>query len=116
MQAAEAAVAQIHSEEQSHCRQIVAEAKAGTVIKTGARLCPMAVCPLGHMSGYKRAVSGYMKAVLLYAQAPANAVQGPSCMQSGFCLGTASARLRRQLPKKTWMKQTGQLCPSQQRT
>ena len=36
MQAAEAAVAQVHAEERSHCRQVLAEAKTGAAVRTGA--------------------------------------------------------------------------------
>ena len=45
VQAAEVAVAQIHAEERSHCRQLLAEAKSGAVVKTGAGLQATAVCP-----------------------------------------------------------------------
>ena len=39
MQATEAAVAQIHAEERSHCRQLLAEAKTGNAVKTGESFC-----------------------------------------------------------------------------
>ena len=45
MQAAEAAVAQIHAEERSHCRQLLAEAKSGTAIQRGVTFCPATICP-----------------------------------------------------------------------
>ncbi len=44
MQAAEAAVAQVHAEERSHCRQILAEAKTGAAVKTGANAWLSIVC------------------------------------------------------------------------